>query len=99
MGFGNFTAGFAEKLDLLRTALEKKVDKVAGKGLSANDYTNADKVKLEGIEVGANNYIHPTSHSADMITQDSRHLFMTNTDKENWNSKLDDSSTIDGGVF
>ncbi len=30
-----------------------KVDKVAGKGLSTNDYTNADKTKLGGIEVGA----------------------------------------------
>lgn len=30
-----------------------KVDKVAGKGLSTNDFTNADKTKLDGIEAGA----------------------------------------------
>jgi hypothetical protein len=30
-------------------ALETKVDKVAGKGLSTNDYTTAEKNKLEGI--------------------------------------------------
>ena len=30
-----------------------KVDKVAGKGLSTNDFTNADKTKLDGIEDGA----------------------------------------------
>lgn len=35
------------------TALNQKVDKVSGKGLSTNDFTNADKTKLEGIEVGA----------------------------------------------
>ena len=29
---------------------ENKVTKVSGKGLSANDYTNADKEKLNGIE-------------------------------------------------
>lgn len=29
---------------------EKKVDKIAGKGLSANDFTNEDKAKLEDIE-------------------------------------------------
>jgi len=29
--------------------LTSKVDKVAGKGLSANDYTNADLTKLAGI--------------------------------------------------
>ncbi|MCI8426906.1 MAG: hypothetical protein HFJ03_05110, partial [Lachnospira sp.] len=32
---------------------ENKVDKVEGKGLSENDYTNADKNKLSGIEDGA----------------------------------------------
>ena len=31
----------------------RKVDKVDGKGLSSNDYTNEEKVKLAGIEAGA----------------------------------------------
>ena len=34
--------------------LSGKVDKVEGKGLSTNDYTTAEKTKLEGIEAGAN---------------------------------------------
>lgn len=34
-------------------AISTKVDKVTGKGLSANDFTNADKTKLDGIESGA----------------------------------------------
>lgn len=38
-----------------------KVDKVSGKGLSANDFTNTLKTKLDGIEAGANKYIHPGS--------------------------------------
>ena len=38
-----------------------KVDKVTGKGLSTNDYTDADKSKLNGIAANANNYSHPTS--------------------------------------
>lgn len=33
----------------LDTALDSKVDKVAGKGLSTNDYTNADKSKVSTI--------------------------------------------------
>jgi len=33
--------------------LADKVDKVTGKGLSANDYTTADKNKLDGIAAGA----------------------------------------------
>lgn len=39
--------------------LNKKVDKVTGKGLSANDFTNDLKTKLDGIEAGANAYTHP----------------------------------------
>lgn len=39
----------------IKVMLEKKVDKVDGKGLSTNDYTNEDKIKLSGLS----NYIHP----------------------------------------
>lgn len=42
------------------TSLAGKVDKVSGKQLSTNDFTNALKVKLEGIAEGANKYVHPT---------------------------------------
>lgn len=38
-----------------------KVDKVDGKGLSTNDYTTTEKNKLNGIESGANKYVHPGS--------------------------------------
>ena len=37
--------GYATKVDLLT-----KVDKVEGKGLSTNDYTTADKAKVDGID-------------------------------------------------
>lgn len=36
------------------SALSNKVDKVEGKGLSTNDFTDADKTKLDGIREGAN---------------------------------------------
>lgn len=36
-----------------QTALNTKVDKVAGKGLSTEDYTTVEKAKLAGIEAGA----------------------------------------------
>lgn len=41
------------------TALAGKVDKVSGKGLSTNDYTNAEKTKLAGIEAGAQANVDP----------------------------------------
>ena len=40
-------------------ALAGKVDKVTGKGLSTNDFTTALLTKLNGIEAGANKYVHP----------------------------------------
>lgn len=51
---------YAKTADV-NTALATKVDKETGKGLSANDFTDALKTKLDGIEAGANNYTHPTS--------------------------------------
>lgn len=48
-------------------ALSGKVDKIAGKGLSTNDYTTIEKSKLSGIESNANNYTHP-------MTAGNRHI-------------------------
>jgi len=39
---------------VVRAALNDKVDKVSGKGLSTNDFTNEDVLKLAGIESEAN---------------------------------------------
>lgn len=44
---------FYMKASDIRTALDTKVDKITGKGLSTNDFTGAYKTKLEGIESGA----------------------------------------------
>jgi hypothetical protein len=37
----------------VKTAVDLKVDKVTGKGLSENDFTNTLKTKLDGIQAGA----------------------------------------------
>ena len=42
-------SSYAKQADV-DAALELKVDKVVGKGLSSNDYTDADKLKLAGLE-------------------------------------------------
>ena len=51
----------SQKADAAETeaALAGKVDKVSGKGLSQNDFTDAYKSKLTGIEAGANKYVLP----------------------------------------
>ena len=40
-----------------QTALNGKVDKVTGKGLSTNDFTDADKLKLSEMEVEFGSYV------------------------------------------
>ena len=52
--------------DAEKTTWNNKVDKVNGKGLSTNDYTNDEKTKLEGIAENANNYTLPVA-SADTL--------------------------------
>lgn len=43
------------------SGLPTKVDKESGKGLSSNDYTSAEKTKLQGIATSANNYSLPVA--------------------------------------
>lgn len=49
-------------------ALEDKVDKVSGKALSTNDYTNAEKQKLAGIEPGANRFVLAAGDVSQSVT-------------------------------
>jgi len=49
--------GLGRVIENIKGLLNKKVDKVDGKGLSTNDYTQAEKDKLSEL----NNYTHPTS--------------------------------------
>ena len=46
----------------------KKVDKVDGKGLTTNDFTDDYKNKLDGVAANANKYTHPETHPASMIS-------------------------------
>ena len=52
---------FNDNADILDKTLFNKVDKVSGKGLSKNDYTDEDKLKLNSLEA------HPDTHLASMI--------------------------------
>lgn len=50
-----------------------------------------DKAKLDGIALNANNYVHPTTHPATMITEDATHRFVSDTEKSTWNNKANAS--------
>ena len=58
---------------------------VTDHGLMSND----DKVKLDGIEAGANKYVQPSSFPASMITQNSNNRFVTDAQIANWNVDKD----------
>lgn len=104
MGFFGTTAiagGGGISQEQLEEQLLLKVDKVEGKGLSTNDYTTAEKNKLNGIDANANNYTHPATHSASVITQDANNRFVSDTEKNKWNGKADKtlaSTTVAGLV-
>ena len=61
-------ASFA-KADHVHPSDTTKVDKVTGKGLSSNDFSDTLKAKLDAIEAQANNYSHPSSHASNMIVE------------------------------
>ena len=52
----------------------------------------SDKSKLDGIAKNANNYTHPSSHAASMITPDASHRFVTDTQISAWNGKASTSA-------
>lgn len=61
--------------------------------------SSVDKTKLNGIATGANNYTHPSSHPASIITETSTKRFVTDSEKSTWNAKantLTATSTNDG---
>ena len=43
--------------------------------------TPAEKLKLDGIEEGANKYIHPATHPASMIVEETNKHFITDTER------------------
>lgn len=54
--------------------------------LTAGFMAAADKVKLNGVEVGATKYQHPANHAPDIIAQNSSNRFASDLEKGNWNA-------------
>lgn len=59
-------------------------------------YTTEEKIKLTGIEAEANNYTHPSTHPATMITEDASHRFVSDAEKSTWSQ--DATTTQKGAV-
>ena len=97
---GNETADIA----VINSNMDKVDGEITKKASTTEDgrMSKEDKTKLDGVEDNANNYQHPAAHPAEMITEDAAHRFTTDTEKANWNGKLDasakavDSDKLDG---
>lgn len=51
-------------------------------------FTMEDREKLNSIEEGANYYEHPETHHADMIEESEEKMFVSQQEKNNWNSHI-----------
>lgn len=56
--------------------------------------SKSDKVKLDSIVSGANKYIHPDTHPATMIVQDTTHRFVSDTQINDWTALIQEVSTL-----
>lgn len=99
------TADSAREGSALATAIASKVDKVDGKGLSTNDFTNDLKSKLDGIAAGAevnvqsdwnqtntnaDDYI---KHKPQNLVQDANYVHTDNNFTSTYKDKVDANTT------
>jgi hypothetical protein len=49
--------------------------------------STSNRLTIDGNEQSNTEYIHPETHPASMITEDETHRFVTDDEKETWNSK------------
>lgn len=78
---GNKGKQNADNIAVIQTTLNNKVDKVEGKGLSTNDYTNDEKSKLSGIESGAQvNTVNSVAGKTGSVTLGKSDVGLNNVD-------------------
>ena len=83
--------------DTEKSTWNAKADKTVATTSVNGLMSKEDKTKLDGIAANANNYVHPDSHPATMITEDTDHKFMITEDTDHkfvtdaqiaaWNAK------------
>mgnify|MGYP000947715228 CR=1 FL=1 len=62
---------------------------VAGTGITLTPDATNDKITITGV----NQYVHPDNHPANMITEDSTHRFVTDTERTNWDTSYTNNHT------
>lgn len=85
--------------DAEKAAWNAKASTGAATGTANGLMSAADKAKLDGVAAGANNYTHPSSHPASIITQDASNRFVSDAEKAAWNAKASSAAatgTVNG---
>lgn len=52
--------------------------------------SSTDKIKLDNISPGANNYIHPPTHTPTEIAETALKMFVSQNEKDDWNELVDE---------
>lgn len=85
-----------DKIQAVMNLLNNKVDKVAGKDLSANDFTNELKTKLENLDANAEENVQPNWNQTDSTADDYIKNKPTVLDENDVNNLIDAKVT---GVY
>lgn len=81
--FNNNESSKTVTVKIVETAISHPLASEVSNGYMSSE----DKYKLDRIEPNANNYVHPTYHSPDIIQQDPDNRFVTDEQIKDWNSK------------
>jgi hypothetical protein len=57
--------------------------------------SSTNRLTIDGNEQSNTDYIHPETHPASMITEDEMHRFVTDAEKETWNSQAQASFRLE----
>jgi hypothetical protein len=70
-------------IDDINSNMDKIDTEVVKKASASTDgrMSKEDKAKLDSVASGANKYVHPSTHGASMILQDSSHRFISDSEK------------------
>lgn len=84
-------------VDTINKAIDKKVDKVTGKGLSTNDFTDAYKTKLDGLsnynDASISNRVAAIEKT---LNTDTQNVIDSFNDIVDFLAGIDDKDTLDG---
>lgn len=90
--------GLTKLWELINTIVNKKVDKVSGKGLSTNDYTTIEKNKLAGISEGANKIIVDSSLNSTSINPVQNNVINTALNSKVPNTRTINTKALSGDI-